>query len=420
MSAKTEENKIPEEFPKIIKDFVGDIKTTFPEFNDLIGKWWKDESFFAYIEDSEERNKLYCEAEKKSVSFLFEFCQKKFPARFFEILYQNEDMFKEESILDTEFLPHIHFKTLWKLDISQKTRETIWKYLQLILFCIIGTIENREAFGDTAKLFEAINANDFKDKLQETLLQMQDLFNMPQGNKSADDDEECPNLSEHINMDNLPKAEDINEHISGLLDGKLGQLAKEIAEETAAELELDLDGVTDMKDIFNKLIKNPTKLMSLVKDVGGKLDSRIKSGEIKESELMAEASELMNKMKNMPGMGNIQSMLNKMGMGNMANMGAGGGGKMNMGAMQSQLNKNMKSAQMRERMKAKAEANQKLKEQAQAQAQTQVQAPALTDEQLISIFSTGEKVERTPRGAKPVTNNNNNNNNKKKKKNGKK
>ena len=75
-------------------------------------------------------------------------------------------MFKENSTLDTEFLPHIHFKTLWKLDISQKTRETIWKYLQLILFCIIGTIENREAFGDTAKLFEAINADDFKDKLQ--------------------------------------------------------------------------------------------------------------------------------------------------------------------------------------------------------------------------------------------------------------
>ena len=143
MSATTEENKIPEEFPKIIKDFVGDIKITFPEFNDLIGKWWKDESFFAYIEDPEERNKVFCESEKKYIRFLFEFCQKKFPARFFEILYQNEDMFKEDSTIDTEFLPHIHFKTLWKLDISQKTRETIWKYLQLILFCIIGTIENK-------------------------------------------------------------------------------------------------------------------------------------------------------------------------------------------------------------------------------------------------------------------------------------
>ena len=411
MSAKAQENKIPEEFPKIIKDFVCDIKTTFPEFKDLIEKWWKDESFFNYIEDPEERKKACVESDQKTIAFLFDFCQKKFPSRFFEILYQNEDMFKDESTLDTEFLPHIHFKTLWKLDISQKTRETIWKYLQLILFCIIGTIENREAFGDTAKLFEAINADDFKDKLQETLSQMQDLFNMASPSK---DDDECPELTPNINMDNLPKAEDINSHISGLLDGKLGQLAKEIAEETAADLNLDLEGATDMKDVFNKLIKNPSKLMSLVKDVGGKLDSRIKSGEIKESELMEEASELMNKMKNMPGMGNIQSMLSKMGMGNMA-------GKMNMGAMQSQLNKNMKSAQMRERMKAKAEANQKMK--TQAQVPVAPVATALTEEQLISIFSTGEKVERTPRGAKPVTNNNNNNNNnnnKNKKKKGKK
>jgi len=405
MSAKAEENKIPEEFPKIIKDFVCDIKTTFPEFKDLIEKWWKDESFFNYIDDVEERNKAFIEAEKKTIAFLFDFCQKKFPSRFFEILYQNEDMFKDDSTLDTEFLPHIHFKTLWKLDISQKTRETIWKYLQLILFCIIGTIENREAFGDTAKLFEAINADDFKDKLQETLSQMQDLFNMT-------GDEECPELTPNINMDNLPKAEDINEHISGLLDGKLGKLAKEIAEETAADLNLDLEGITDMKDVFNKLIKNPSKLMNLVKDVGGKLDSRIKSGEIKESELMEEASELMNKMKNMPGMGNIQSMLSKMGMGGMAGM-AGMGGKMNMGAMQSQLNKNMKNAQMRERMKAKAEANQKMK--AQTPVPTPTVTPALTEEQLISIFSSGEKAERTPRGSKPITNNNN-----KKKKKGKK
>jgi hypothetical protein len=159
-----------------------------------------------------------------------------------------------------------------------------------------------------------------------------------------------------------------------------------------------------MKDVFNKLIKNPSKLMNLVKDVGGKLDSRIKSGEIKESELMEEASELMNKMKNMPGMGNIQSMLSKMGMGNL-------GGKVNMNAMQSQLHKNMKNAQMKERMKAKAEANQKMKAQT---APTNPVAPALSEEQLISVFSTGEKVERTPRGTKPVANNNNNNNKKKK------
>jgi hypothetical protein len=102
----------------------------------------------------------------------------------------------------------------------------------------------------------------------------------------------------------------------------------------------------------------------------------------------------MNKMKNMPGMDNIQSMLSKMGMG-------GAGGKMNMGAMESQLNKNMKAAQMKERMKAKAEASNLAKESAATQPQPLSQN-ALSDEQIISIFSTGEKVERTQRGAKPA------------------
>ena len=39
----------------------------------------------------------------------------------------------------------------------------------------------------------------------------------------------------------------------------------------------------------------------------------------------------------------------------------------------------------------------------------------MTDEEIIKIFSTGEKVEKTPRGAKPITNTNNSSNKKVKK-----
>jgi spore coat protein CotH len=193
-----------------------------------------------------------------------------------------------------------------------------------------------------------------------------------------------------------------------MLDGKLGQLAREIAEETASNLNMDFDGATDMKDIFQSLVKNPTKLMGLVKTVGDRLDSKIKSGDLKETELIAEATEMMNKMKNMPGMGNIQSMLSKMGMGGMAGM----GGKVNVAAMEANLNQKMKMAKTKERIRAKAEANAKAKaEQLLAQQHQQLQAqqkPAIPEEELIKLFSSGEKVERTPRGA-------NNSSNKKKK-----
>jgi hypothetical protein len=178
-----------------------------------------------------------------------------------------------------------------------------------------------------------------------------------------------------------------------MLDGKIGKLAKEIAEETAAELNLDGENISDMQDVLGQLMKNPTKLMSLVKNVGTKLDSRIKSGELKESELIAEATDLMNNMKNMPGMDNIQSMLSKMGM---SGLGGGKGAKMNMGAMEAQMERQMKAAQMRERMKSKVGAK------TAPVPPSQTTSAAFTEEQLVQVFSTGEKVERTPKGQHPT------------------
>lgn len=393
MSEKTESSDLPEEFSKIIKDFILDLQHTFPEMNPLIKKWWKEKSFFEYIEEEEEREKAFQKSQNDSVLFLYKFIQKKMPPRFFDILYKNEEMFQSDSDLDTEFLPHIHFKNLWEFDITEKTRETIWKYLQLIMFSVVGSIHNKDAFGDSAKLFEAINQDEFKSKLEETLEQMQDLFqNMgtDQEKKEKDDHESKEGFT-------MPNAENIHEHISGMLDGKLGKLAKEIAEETAADLNMDMENVTNMQDVFQKMMKNPTKLMGLVKNVGDKLDSRLKSGEIKESELMSEAAEIMNRMKNMPGMDNIQAMLSKMGLG-------GKNAKVNTGAMEAELARKLKTAQMKERMKAKVEAKRQNNSVNTSSSQEATREPVLTEEQLISIFSTGEKVEKTPRTSAPKKN----------------
>ena len=140
--------------------------------------------------------------------------------------------------------------------------------------------------------------------------------------------------------------------------------------------------------------------MSLVKNVGSKLDQKFKSGEIKESELMQEASDLLSKMKGMPGMNNLADMLNKMGMGGM--MGGMGGGnnksKVNIGAMQSHLQRNMKLSQMKERMQQKLKAQQQQRDAALAattQSAATVNSHAVKTPQS-QVFSTGEVVERTP------------------------
>ena len=183
------------------------------------------------------------------------------------------------------------------------------------------------------------------------------------------------------------------------MNGKIGKLAKEIAEETAADLNLDMENETSMKGIFQQLLKNPGKLSGIIKSVGSKLDSKLKSGELKESEIMQEASELMSKMKSMPGMNNLASMLSKMGMNVPGGMGGGGGGgKVNFGAMQSQLNKNMKQAQMRERLLKKVQDKQAAAAAAQAaQQQQQTHTVPPSSGQNTAVFKSGDKPAKTPR-----------------------
>ena len=215
-----EDVKVPDEFYKIVNDFVIDILTTFPEYTGIVSRWW---------------NPTKPENKESECLVVFRHCIKVFPERFFDILYKNQDIFKVESEENTEFLPGIVFKLLWSDNISDTTRETIWKYLQLILFSVIGSVHNTRELGDTAKLFEAINEDELKNKLQETFENMQNLFDInldaPSGDgvdESASENTESNSKSNpNINMENMPTTEQIHEHINSMMGGKEGKLEVE-------------------------------------------------------------------------------------------------------------------------------------------------------------------------------------------------
>ena len=401
MSAPSELS-IPSEFKKIIVDMTRDILNSFPEQEANLQKDLKNLLFETEVEPQQLEH---------SLNFVFVHCKTFYPPRFFDILYQNNDIFEKDTT-ETQmyFLPGIDFKQIWYDQISDKTRETIWKYLQLVLFTVVSGVTDENTFGETAKMFESVNENDLKSKLEETIAQMQTLFtgaNKKTENGTDADAADADNSfgKSGINLEDLPNPSDIHDHVSGMMNGKLGKLAREIAEETAAELNINTENVSSIGDVFKGLIQNPGKLMGLVKNVGAKLDSKLKSGDMKESELLAEASELMKKMKDMPGMGDLQGMLSKMGM----STGGGGSAKVNVNAMQNNLDQKLKGAKNRERLLRKLAENNARREaellkntQLQAQAQpmfsltsTAAAAPAPALENL--VFSTGETVERSSR-----------------------
>jgi hypothetical protein len=477
---------VPDEFKKVMTDFINDFTTTFPEYSDKL----KDN--FVVVSVKTDGNVVAEEMlDEGRVKTLYEYSKTVYPARFFDILYKNADIFKKDSedttataSVNVNFLPDINFREVWNTpDISNNTRDTIWKYLQLILFSIITNISDRDSFGDTAKLFEAINEDELKNKLEETIKNMQDLFmngadtgsektgeaggagasgentkfgdgiDMKEFEKFAEqfknfspdgmggidmskfpgfpgfnsnseeggaDGASSSSSSDSKKQPEMPDPETIHEHISKLLNGKIGALAKEIAEETAKDFDLGIDMENaeniNMSNVFQKLFKNPGKLMNMVKNVGAKLDDKFKKGDIKESELMKEASDLLSNMKNMPGMGDLSSMLSKMGMsglGGLAGLG-GKGGKVNMGALQSHLQQNMKNAKMKERMQTKLQQKQP---QSQPQPQQQQKSPAVTPvtaghttnnivrpNTSVYTASSGEQIQQTPRTAKPAEN----------------
>ena len=481
---------VPDEFKTVIYDFMNDFSNTFPEYSDVLEEYFTTVSVVSEDGSGVKTERLITD---DSVKKLYTYCKAVYPARFFDVLYKNGEIFKaggvgdESGKMDVHFLPNIDFVKVWNTpDISDNTRNTLWKYLQLILFSIITNISDRDSFGETAKLFEAINEDELKTKLEETFKNMQDMFmgdsgeagksgenakfdgantgmgmgmDMKDFEKFAEqlknmtgengeiDMSAFPGLSGFPGFDfknaasgggggggasagadpgadasgsdggdnkkkpEIPNPETIHEHISKLLNGKIGSLAKEIAEETAGDLDLGIDlddpEKINMGNVFQKLFKNPGKLMNMVKNVGKKLDDKFKNGDIKESEIMQEASDLLSNMKNMPGMGNLTSMLNQLGMsglGGLAGLG-GKGGKVNMGALQSHFQQNMKQAKMKERMLSKLQQKQ---QQQQQQQQPQQQKPQSQPSQVrptTSVFKSGEQIQQTPRpmaGGGPV------------------
>jgi hypothetical protein len=258
-------------------------------------------------------------------------------------------------------------------------------------------------------MFDGIEAEELQNKLQETMVSIGEFFENLQSKLDEKDDsqdqananddsppqeDDFEKMFENIpgmdsfkktfdfkNMSkNMPNPEELNDHLKGLFDGKIGKIAKEMAEEITQDLTgilgEDYSDVKTTQDIFKKLIKNPKKMIDLVKNIGGKLEKKMKSGELNQEEIMKEATDIFGKMK---GMGGEDGDFNEIIKNLMKNMGGlGKNAKFNKGAM----NTMMKKQSYMEKMKMKLEKKKELLAlvSSQQQLQQSQQCLALTNE----------------------------------------
>ena len=400
-------------FYKIFKDLIIDLNTSFKDkigfavqnnkdYQTIINYClpnYKDNMNADEYVNSLELNSLNIDF-MESINNVYEYCNRTFAVRSIDILYQNEDIFLNKSnvkvneenpqIINTMFLPDIEFSDLYYDDTSDKTKQTLWKYLQLILFNIITTIDDISFFGDSLELLKIIDGDTFSSKIQNTIEELSKIFSFKETNEETNEEtkeetKEEPNeetmpefakmfdissnqfnmfanmlndLSGNVNDANknntdynMPDKDELFSHINKLINGKIGSLAKEIAEETTKDMNIDTENATDVNDVLKGFMKNPTKLMGLISKISNKINSKMKDGSLKESELLEEATNIFKNMKSMPGMDNFNDIFKSMNLDQFMPK----GGKINPSAFQNMMEQNVKMSKMKERMKKKAE-----------------------------------------------------------------
>ena len=357
MNQNPEVLEIPENFKSSIQDFAKDLCLTFPEYESMLSR-----CFFP-TGDNEEVVRIYSH------------CLKMYPQRFFDILYQNDDLFLPTNDENVEFLPGVDFRVLFNLpDVSETTKQTMWKYLQLILITIMSSVKDKATFGDTMNLFDGIDELELQSKLTDTISNLTNFFkdldvdgDDVDGVTESSEDGSNANASEGSSKFEGIDPTGIHEHLKTLFDGKIGKLAKELADELSGDLmnifgedvaNINLGdagaagGAKSTQDIFKKLMKNPKKIMELLKTVGSKLETKMKDGDISKEDIMKEASELMGKMKDMGNGKEFQEMMKNLTK-NMGGMGIGKDAKFDFSAMQRELKKGTQAEKMREKLEKK-------------------------------------------------------------------
>jgi hypothetical protein len=276
----------------IVVDFITDLTKVFPEYAFLWERW-------STADDNE--------YERLHQHFLAVF-----PERFFDIMNSNSEIFSESSTANTMFLPDVDFKVLFNCEgVSENTKTSMWKYLQLLLFTVLGSMKDSSNFGDAMNMFESMDENDLQSKMQETMAGLGEFFEQAQNEAAAAAEEHQEEEEDATTSDKqkskpfkLPKPEVLMEHMKTLMDGKLGKLAKELTEEFTEDLK-DMFDESDqnksVKDIMAQIMKDPKKIMSIMKKITDRLQKKMKSGDISQEELMKEVSGIAEKFKEMGG-----------------------------------------------------------------------------------------------------------------------
>jgi hypothetical protein len=251
-------SEVEQKLFSLFSDFIRDLSKVFPE-----------------IKSSLYRNYEDCLVESDK-------CLSDFPKvkRFLELIGDYEKYIVDKNLeffdLEVEFLEEIRFNRLWEKNISNKTRESIWKYLQTFQLISINL-----------KSSEALNAALEGDKIDKSALK---------------DIKKMQKLSEEVqSKNNTNEGEnELDQMLGGLMDSGIGEIAKEVAQGLDVESMFgNVDENSNPMELMAQLM-NPDKMGAIFNNINSVMEQKMASGELTQEGLKSEAEGMMGQMGENP------------------------------------------------------------------------------------------------------------------------
>lgn len=254
-----------EHFNHYLKLFVQNIMTTFSEYEEVLGNYYKP------ILDNDKCN------------------DDKYVKRFMRKMkdYKNEIANKDNSIFKETVcvLKNVDFKVLWESEeLSESNRNKIWEYLQTLF-----------VLGDTI----VSTSNKVKELLE----------NLNDGSSNAAQDEAIKKMIENLNNVEDGNQGPFNEEF--LKNSSIGQLASELSEEfNPQEFLGNLDENANPADLMKNFMSgdNSMNFMNLFEKIGSKIKNKVESGEFNHENLLQDAQNMMGNLQN-SGLGDLMGNL---------------------------------------------------------------------------------------------------------------
>ena len=254
----------------LFSDFIRDLSKVFPEIKNSLYRNYED---------------CLVETEGKSLS---DFPKVK---RFLELIGDYEKYIVDKNLeffdLEVEFLEEIRFNRLWEKNISNKTRESIWKYLQTFQLISIN-LKSSEA------LNAVLEGNKIDKSTMKDLKKMQKLSEEVQSKATTGEGEN-----------------ELDQMLGGLMDSGIGEIAKEVAKGLDVESMFgNVDENSNPMELMAQLM-NPDKMGAIFNNINSVMEKKMASGELTQEGLKREAEGMMGKMGENPMFKNMMQQMDE-------------------------------------------------------------------------------------------------------------